>query len=124
MEPLLDEVRAGDSVVLFELDGGRSSASLIAAFGRHLRASLREKDVVGRWDRGSFLAHIPVPGPIAQERVERIRTSWAAASAGPGFSAGVAMHDGASVERTVEAAAAALRQAREAGGGRTWANAG
>lgn len=120
---VIDSARAGDCVAMLDLDhfkevndtrGHAAGDTVLAEFGHHLRASLREPAVVARMGGEEFLVVLPSTDlPSALQALERVRGSWPHAASIPiTFSGGVA-EVGAESALLPGAATNALRLADE-----------
>jgi len=122
---------AGLSVVMFDLDdfksyndrfGHAAGDEALEAFGRTLAASTRGSDLSGRYGGEEFLTILPgtkLPG--AEKLAERVRTRFRALEFDTGsrltVSAGIAVYgpDSAEAESLIEAADAAMYEAKRLG---------
>jgi len=97
----INHARPGDCLALIDLDhfksvndtlGHDAGDSVLASFAAHLRAGVREGDVVGRYGGEEFVVVFPATTlRDAYAVLDRLRTSWPPSSLMPiTFSAGIA----------------------------------
>jgi diguanylate cyclase (GGDEF)-like protein len=119
----LGRLSDNDAVVLLDLDhfkrvnddlGHAAGDDVLRAFGAVLRATVRGRDVVGRFGGEEFVVVIAPPAG-ADPFLERLRAEWVANRPHPvNFSAGIARSVG-DPEATLALADEALYRAKEAG---------
>lgn len=108
----INRAAQGDCVALIDLDhfksvnddlGHDAGDALLQAFGQHLRAAVRDADVVGRLGGEEFVILLPgTPLERAVAVLDRVRRTWPPIAPQPvTFSAGVAAvpHEGADGDR-------------------------
>lgn len=128
----INHARFGDCVALIDLDhfktvndtlGHDAGDTVLAAFAAHLRAGVRDRDMVGRYGGEEFVVVFPAtPLGDACAVVNRLRDSWRAASLTPiTFSAGISVvgefegDDGQPGQIALKAADALMYEAKAAG---------
>jgi len=119
----LGRLTEDDAVIMLDLDhfkrvnddlGHAAGDEVLRAFGTVLRATVRGRDIVGRFGGEEFVVVIAPPAG-ADTFLQRLRAAWVANRPHPvNFSAGVARSDG-DAEATLALADAALYRAKEAG---------
>jgi diguanylate cyclase (GGDEF)-like protein len=98
----INHARSGDCVALIDLDhfknvndtlGHDAGDTVLAGFAAHLRAGVRDQDMVGRYGGEEFVVVFPAtPVEVARVVLHRLRKSWlASASTAITFSAGIAV---------------------------------
>jgi diguanylate cyclase (GGDEF)-like protein len=100
---LLDELRAGDALLLLDLDhfkelndrlGHLAGDEVLADLGRYLIASTRDGDAVARYGGEEFLLVLRQSGPVAAAfAADRLLTGWRTTNPLVTFSIGIAVHD-------------------------------
>lgn len=110
-----------------DADGHVAGDALLVAWVDHLRARVRESDVVVRFGGEEFALLMPgLDAGTAAARVDDLRRAWRDGGARTTFSAGVASApaDGVDLDALVRVADRALYGAKHAGRDRTWTDAG
>jgi two-component system, cell cycle response regulator len=98
----INHARSGDCVALIDLDhfkavndtlGHDAGDTVLATFAAHLRAGVRDQDIVGRFGGEEFVVMFPATTPgTAYAILNRLRGSWLVSSLIPiTFSAGIAV---------------------------------
>jgi diguanylate cyclase (GGDEF)-like protein len=98
----INHARSGDCVALIDLDhfkavndtlGHDAGDTVLATFAAHLRAGVRDQDIVGRFGGEEFVVMFPATTPgTAYDILNRLRGSWLVSSLIPiTFSAGIAV---------------------------------
>jgi diguanylate cyclase (GGDEF)-like protein len=125
----INHARPGDCVALIDLDhfktvndtlGHDAGDAVLATFAEHLRAEVRDRDIVGRYGGEEFVVVFPATtSGTAHAVLKRLRESWLASSLRPiTFSAGIAVvgeGDGPIGQIAVKAADALMYEAKAAG---------
>ena len=105
---LLEDVRAGDAIVLVDLDdlrgvneqhGHAGGDRLLCEVAEHLRRSVRDADTVAGLGGDEFLVVFRGAGRDASRTVHRVAAAWNMGH--DTFSAGVAVHEGGDPEGTL-----------------------
>lgn len=128
----INHARSGDCVALIDLDhfkavndslGHEAGDVVLSTFAAHLRAGVRDRDIVGRYGGEEFVVVFPATTPESASAVlGRLRVSWLASSLAPvTFSAGIAIvadsdgQEGPIGPIAVRAADALMYEAKAAG---------
>lgn len=133
LERSLGRLAVSEAVIMLDLDhfkavnddlGHAVGDDVLRAFGQALLATLRGRDIVGRYGGEEFVVVLPASAE-PDAFLSRLRDHWVALRPHPvTFSAGIALWSGDSVE-VMARADEALYQAKEAGRDRwIWAQAG
>jgi diguanylate cyclase (GGDEF)-like protein len=123
---MLDTLRAGDAIVLLDIDhfkdindrlGHLVGDRVLSDLGRYLRSNIREsEDTVARYGGEEFLVVLCQPGDRAFEMADRLRAGWRATDPLVTFSVGIALHrDDVSAMTTLHEADRALYGAKASG---------
>jgi diguanylate cyclase (GGDEF)-like protein len=123
LDRALGRLAPDDTVIMLDLDhfkqvndtfGHAAGDEVLRAFGRVLRGTVRDRDIVGRFGGEEFLIVLPPPGG-ADAFLRRLRAGWLAERPFPvTFSAGIGLSVG-DPDATVRLADQALYQAKKAG---------
>jgi diguanylate cyclase (GGDEF)-like protein len=124
-DALLAQVKAGDAVVILDLDHFKSvndrwghavGDEVLVALAKYLDRSLRDGDAVARFGGEEFLVVLRAAGANAAGAMERLAAGWRRTEPVTTFSAGVAVHVAdAKPAATLIAADKALYRAKDAG---------
>jgi diguanylate cyclase (GGDEF)-like protein len=122
---LLDSLQPGDAVVMIDLDnfkaindasGHDAGDRVLVAVADHLRASVRDADLVARYGGEEFIVVLRRGATAGVPTAERLLATWRDSHPATTFSAGVAVHeDGWSPALTLAKADAALYAAKRQG---------
>jgi diguanylate cyclase (GGDEF)-like protein len=122
---LLDSLQPGDAVVMIDLDhfkevndasGHDAGDQVLVAVADHLRASVRDADLVARYGGEEFIVVLRRGATAAVATAERLLATWRDSHPAVTFSAGVAVHEaGWSSALTLAKADAALYAAKRQG---------
>lgn len=122
---MLAALQPGDAVVMIDLDhfksvndtrGHDAGDQVLLALADHLRAGVRDADLVARYGGEEFLVVLRGANEEGLDTAERLCATWRDEGTGTTFSAGVAVHDAdRSPSMTVAEADAALYAAKRTG---------
>jgi diguanylate cyclase (GGDEF)-like protein len=122
---LLDSMRAGDGLVLLDLDhfkevndslGHAEGDRVLSDLGDYLRSAVREADAVARFGGEEFLVLLRGAGGQVEDAARRLLDGWRVRCSTVTLSAGAAIHvDSRGPDATFRAADAALYEAKHRG---------
>ena len=98
---LLDSLKAGDAVVLIDLDhfkdvndtdGHAAGDAVLVALAHHLRSCVRDADLIARYGGEEFVVVLREAGNHALHATDRLLEEWRRLRPRTTYSAGVAVH--------------------------------